>query len=73
MHASLPVSVVLSTRERGFLRVLAEARRNALAIIPALCLKQPIVSGKVAFREGQPTGEMNGRLIRGAQEAPEAA
>ncbi|WP_300515994.1 cytochrome P450 [Aliiroseovarius sp.] len=50
MHASLPVSVALSTRERGFLRVLAEARRNALAIIPALCLKQPIVSGKVVRR-----------------------
>ncbi|WP_421702646.1 cytochrome P450 [Aliiroseovarius sp.] len=50
MHASLPVSVTLSTRERGFLRVLAEARRNALAIIPALCLKQPIVSGKVVRR-----------------------
>ncbi len=50
MDASLPVRVTLSTRERGFLRVLAEARRNALAIIPALCLKQPIVSGKVVRR-----------------------
>ena len=50
MPASLPVCVTLSTRERGFLRVLAEARRNALAIIPALCLKQPIVSGKVVRR-----------------------
>ena len=29
-----------------------------------------VVSGKVAFREGQPTGELNGKLIRGAQPAP---
>ncbi len=29
-----------------------------------------IVSGRVAFREGEPTGELNGRLIRGAQPAP---
>lgn len=29
-----------------------------------------IVSGRVAFREGEPTGEMNGRLIRGAQPTP---
>ncbi len=28
------------------------------------------VSGKLAFREGEPTGELNGRLIRGAQVAP---
>lgn len=28
------------------------------------------VSGKLAFREGEPTGELNGRLIRGAQSAP---
>lgn len=30
-----------------------------------------IISGKVAFREGEPTGELNGRLVRGAQAAPE--
>ena len=29
-----------------------------------------IVSGRVAFREGEPTGELNGRLIRGAQSPP---
>lgn len=29
-----------------------------------------IVSGRVAFREGEPTGELNGRLIRGAQAPP---
>lgn len=29
-----------------------------------------IVAGQVAFREGVPTGELNGRLIRGAQPAP---
>lgn len=29
-----------------------------------------IVAGKVAFRDGEPTGELNGRLIRGAQPAP---
>ena len=29
-----------------------------------------IVSGRVAFREGEPTGELNGKLIRGAQPAP---
>lgn len=28
------------------------------------------VSGKLAFREGEPTGELNGQLIRGAQSAP---
>ena len=31
-----------------------------------------IVSGRVAFREGKPTGELNGRLVRGAQPAPPA-
>jgi N-acyl-D-aspartate/D-glutamate deacylase len=30
---------------------------------------ETIISGKVAFREGNPTGELNGRLIRGAQVA----
>lgn len=29
-----------------------------------------IVSGKVAFREGEPTGELSGRLVRGPQPAP---
>jgi N-acyl-D-aspartate/D-glutamate deacylase len=29
-----------------------------------------VISGKVAFREGRPTGELNGRLIRGTQQAP---
>ena len=29
-----------------------------------------IVSGKVAFREGEPTGELNGRLVRGARPGP---
>jgi N-acyl-D-aspartate/D-glutamate deacylase len=29
-----------------------------------------VISGKVAFREGVPTGELNGKLIRGAQVAP---
>ncbi len=29
-----------------------------------------IVAGKVAFREGEPTGELNGKLIRGPQSAP---
>jgi N-acyl-D-aspartate/D-glutamate deacylase len=29
-----------------------------------------IVSGRVAFREGEPTGELDGKLIRGAQPAP---
>tara|TARA_R110000823_G_scaffold27609_11_gene80398 strand:- start:14665 stop:16419 length:1755 start_codon:yes stop_codon:yes gene_type:complete len=29
-----------------------------------------VISGKVAFREGVPTGELNGRLIRGPQAAP---
>ncbi|MFK7733761.1 MAG: amidohydrolase family protein, partial [Pseudomonadales bacterium] len=28
------------------------------------------VSGKLAFQEGEPTGELNGRLIRGTQIAP---
>ncbi len=32
-----------------------------------------IISGKVAFREGEPTGELNGRLIRGPQPVPVAA
>ena len=30
------------------------------------------ISGKLAFREGTPTGELNGKLIRGAQPAPAA-
>ncbi len=29
-----------------------------------------IVSGRVAFREGEPTGELNGRVIRGSQPVP---
>ena len=29
------------------------------------------ISGKLAFKEGEPTGELNGRLIRGAQSAPD--
>jgi len=29
-----------------------------------------VVSGQVAFRSGEPTGALNGRLIRGAQPAP---
>lgn len=29
-----------------------------------------IVSGKVAFREGEPTGQLSGRLVRGLQPAP---
>ena len=31
-----------------------------------------LIAGKVAFREGQPTGELNGKLIRGFQAAPAA-
>lgn len=31
-----------------------------------------IVSGRVAFREGEPTGELNGKLIRGTQPSPTA-
>jgi len=29
-----------------------------------------IVAGEVAFRNGDPTGVLNGRLVRGAQPAP---
>ncbi|GAB5451572.1 MAG: amidohydrolase family protein [Halioglobus sp.] len=29
-----------------------------------------IISGRVAFREGQSTGELNGRLVRGPQSSP---
>lgn len=29
-----------------------------------------IVAGEIAFRDGEPTGALNGRLIRGAQPAP---
>ena len=32
-----------------------------------------IVSGRVTYREGQPTGELPGRLVRGAQPEPAAA
>ena len=32
-----------------------------------------IVSGSVAFRNGQPTGALNGRLVRGAQARPSGA
>ncbi|MGB0919892.1 MAG: N-acyl-D-amino-acid deacylase family protein [Alphaproteobacteria bacterium] len=31
-----------------------------------------IVNGEVAFRNGEPTGKLNGKLIRGAQPAPQA-
>ena len=31
-----------------------------------------VVSGRVAFRNGEPTGVLNGTLIRGAQPAPTA-
>ncbi len=29
-----------------------------------------VINGKIAFREGEPTGELNGKLVRGAQPAP---
>ena len=29
-----------------------------------------IVGGKVTYRNGEPTGDLPGRLVRGAQEAP---
>jgi N-acyl-D-aspartate/D-glutamate deacylase len=32
-----------------------------------------IVSGAVAFRDGEPTGSLRGQLVRGAQPAPEVA
>ncbi len=32
-----------------------------------------IVSGRIAFRDGEPTGELNGRLVRGTQAAPSPA
>ena len=31
-----------------------------------------VVSGTVAFREGEPTGSLAGRLVRGAQPVPTA-
>jgi N-acyl-D-aspartate/D-glutamate deacylase len=33
---------------------------------------ETIISGKIAFREGVPTGELNGRLVRGPQTAADA-
>ncbi len=44
-----PVKVPLVTRPLGILETLRTARRNLLEIIPDLCTKQPIVSGKTAF------------------------
>ena len=32
--------------------------------------KHTIVSGEVAFIEGEPTGKLNGNVIRGSQPAP---
>ena len=32
-----------------------------------------LVSGKIAFREGEPTGELNGQLVRGRQAEPASA
>ena len=29
-----------------------------------------IVGGQIAFRDGEPTGVLNGQLIRGSQPAP---
>ncbi|MCI2399693.1 cytochrome P450 [Aliiroseovarius subalbicans] len=46
----LPVRVPLARERRGFLHVLAQARRNALAIIPEIATQQPIVSGKMVRR-----------------------
>jgi len=44
-----PVKVPLVTRPLGIMETLRTARRNLLEIIPDLCTKQPIVSGKTAF------------------------
>ena len=32
--------------------------------------KATIIAGKVAFRDGEPTGELNGKLIRVSQPVP---
>lgn len=44
-----PVKVPLVTRPLGIMETLRTARRNLLEIIPDLCTKQPMVSGKTAF------------------------
>ncbi len=50
IESTLPVRVSLVTKPRGFFRILHDARRNALNIIPEICTTQPIVSGKILRR-----------------------
>jgi len=47
--AETPVKVPLVTEPLGIFQTLRNARRNVLEIIPELCTRQPIVSGKTAF------------------------
>ncbi len=47
--ARIPVKVPLVTEPLGIFQTLRNARRNVLEIVPDLCTKQPIVSGKTAF------------------------
>lgn len=46
---ALPVKVPLVATPMGVFQSLATARRNVLEIIPEICTKQPIVSGKTAI------------------------
>lgn len=47
---SYPVFMKLHSTPMGFFESLSAARRNLLEIIPALAVKQPIISGKTGVR-----------------------
>ena len=47
--ASLPVRVPLVTEPLGLFGSLAASRRNVLAIIPDIAVRQPMVSGRTGM------------------------
>ena len=50
MNPREPVKVRLSTRPLGLTGTVQTARRNVLELIPAIAVRQPIVSGKAGMR-----------------------
>ncbi|MGL4309155.1 MAG: cytochrome P450 [Paracoccaceae bacterium] len=48
--ARMPVRVNLAARPMGILETLGVARRNLLELIPELCTRQPMVSGRTVKR-----------------------
>ncbi len=58
-----PVKIPLVTEPLGIFQTLRNARRNVLEIIPELCTKQPIVSGKTAFITFSGSDTMNSDAV----------